>query len=244
VDPAVVAPQQVQLAALVGELRDALVLADDTAAGLDAPELDRRIVDDGLLAAWSYVATPEGVLAGYPGIGVYPDSYDPRSRPWFEAATSAREPVWSSLGVDDGDLGLLLTCSEAVRRTDGTVAAVAAVDLDFAKFIDRYLDPELDTPHEAWLLDERGRVAVRSSQKDVARTMTAYDPEPFPVPAVWEAASDDAVGFAVHGDDDDARLYVWVRLSAVPWTYIVEGDVDDLVGPAGVFSAGASPRAD
>jgi serine/threonine protein kinase len=244
VDALAVAAQQAQLASLVGELRASLVSADADAARLSAPDVDRRIVDDGLLAAWSYVATPDGVLAGYPGFGVYPDSYDPRSRPWYGAAAAARGPVWSSLGVDDGDLGLLLTCSEGVRHPDGTLAAVAAVDLDFARFIERFLDPSLDVPHEAWLLDEAGRVAIRSSQREIARTLTAYEPEPFPVPAVWEAATDAAAGFLVSGADDDARLYVWVHLSAVPWTYVVEGDVDDLVGVDGVFSAAAARPAE
>ena len=216
-----VRPQLAQLATLRPQLRRGLLGTEGTAlVPLSRAEVDERIVQEGILGTWTYVATEEGVLAGYPGVGGYPSDLDPRQRPWYRVGFEGRGTQWSALSIEEGDFGLLLTCTLAIRDADGRRLGVAATDLAFDLFIDRYLDPDgVPAGTEAYLVDAEGRVVIQSSQKDTARTMTEYAPARFP---------DEAALTTLHGQPsghllrDDGSLLSWSRLSAVPWTYVLE----------------------
>ncbi|MFN7145004.1 MAG: serine/threonine-protein kinase, partial [Myxococcota bacterium] len=58
----------------------------------DAPDWEGRLRNDGLPIVWSYVATEEGILVGYPGSGVYPEAYDPREQHWYLETKDAVGP--------------------------------------------------------------------------------------------------------------------------------------------------------
>lgn len=216
-----VRPQLAQLASLRPQLRRGLLGTEGTdLIPLSREEVDQRIVNDGILGTWTYVATEEGVLAGYPGVGGYPGDLDPRQRPWYRVGFEGRGTQWSALTIEEGDFGLLLTCTLAVRDAEGRRLGVAATDLAFDQFIDRYLDPDgVPAGTEAYLVDAEGRVVIQSSQKDTARTMTEYAPARFPDEAALSTLHSEPSGHLVR---DDGSLLSWSRLSAVPWTYVLE----------------------
>jgi porphobilinogen deaminase len=172
----------------------------------------------------------DGLMAGYPGQGDYPEGYDPRDRPWYRVCKDRNEPGWSALDIDEGNMGLLLTCTVPMHDATGAFMGVAAVDLTFGHVIDNLLEPRgLDVPVEAFLVDEKGQVVVRSSQKDIARTATDYVPEPFPYTDVLEAMAASSVGHRERDDDGTTTLITWSRLEAMGWTYVIEGEAEALL---------------
>jgi tRNA A-37 threonylcarbamoyl transferase component Bud32 len=180
---------------------------------------------------WSYAATQGGAMAGFPGAGIYPDPYDPRSRPWYVTAIGADGPVWSALDADEGGLGLLLTCAVAIRGPDGRPAGVAAVDLMFTHVIDTLLDPaDLDGPVEAWLIDPDGRVIVRSSQKELSQDVPEdWRPATFSYPELLERMRAAPSGTAELALDGEAAIAIWRPVPTVGWVYLVTGDPDALL---------------
>jgi sigma-B regulation protein RsbU (phosphoserine phosphatase) len=77
---------------------------------------------------WAYASLENGVHISYPGHGGYPAGYDPRKRPWYEMAKKSKTPVWFPV-VDATTGQLTLTLSMPFRRSDGSLAGVAAMDI-------------------------------------------------------------------------------------------------------------------
>lgn len=102
--------------------------------------LSRRIIDDP-------VGNPQGrwYLPGE-GNGLWRESdidtgpYDPRSRPWYQAAVEAAGPVWTKpyIFASSGTLGV--TYAQPVYRDDGRLWGVLGVDLSLASLSLTLLD--------------------------------------------------------------------------------------------------------
>ncbi len=186
-----------------------------------------KLKSDGLPIVWSYVATEEGILAGYPGTGAYPEGYDPRAQHWYLQTRDTTGPHWEPAYLDESGMGLLVTATRALRDPSGTLLGVAAVDITVGYLIDNYLVPEgLGASTEAWLVDREGRVVVRSSLKQEARTVRAWEPPPFPIPEVLAVIRASADGdHHLH----DGVVYAWSALPTLGWTYIVSGQESALL---------------
>jgi serine/threonine-protein kinase len=188
----------------------------------EAPDWEIRLRNDGLPVVWSYVATEEGLLVGFPGTGVYPEGYDPRTQHWYVGTPrEGSAPHWEPAYLDESGMGLLVTTSRALHAPDGRFLGVAAIDITVGYLIDTYLAPEgLRAPVEGWLVDGEGRVVVRSGLKQEARTLRDWSPPPFPEPEVLAAvrAGGDSGQHAAGG-----QLYAWATLPTLGWTYLVSG---------------------
>lgn len=196
----------------------------------DAADWEARLRSDGLPIVWSYVATEEGILVGYPGSGVYPEAYDPREQHWYRETKGAVGPHWEPAYTDESGMGLLVTATRALRDGAGTLVGVAAVDITVGYLIDTFLEPPgLAAPAEGWLVDGAGNVVVRSSLKHDARSVRTYQPPPFPYPDVLAAVR---AGGAANHHEHEGVLYAWSTLPTLGWTYIVSGDAAALLGEA------------
>ena len=87
-------------------------------------EIARRL---GKTLHWAYISLEDGLHVSFPGHGGYPEGYDPRTRAWYQAATDDVE--WTLPMVDATSGQVVMTASKQVRRPDGTVAGVAAMDV-------------------------------------------------------------------------------------------------------------------
>jgi sigma-B regulation protein RsbU (phosphoserine phosphatase) len=76
---------------------------------------------------WAYISLEDGLHVSFPGHGGYPEGYDPRTRAWYQAATG--DVAWTLPMVDATTGQVVMTASKQVRRPDGTVAGVAALDV-------------------------------------------------------------------------------------------------------------------
>ena len=234
VDLEAIAPRVRQLASLGRVLKKTVLWSySDDALFLPKEEQQRVLREENVPLVWAYVAVEEGLALAYPGTWTYTfegEGYDPREMDWYKAFARKRGIHWSTAGVDESGLGILMTCAESVFDRDGRYVGLAGVDMTLKYFIDALLEhPTLaKTGAEFLILDELGQVIVRSSLKDEARSATSWKLRLFDQPKLVEAAKSQPSG---HVSLEDGRLAVWSRLDAVAWFYVVIGDPQALLAP-------------
>jgi sigma-B regulation protein RsbU (phosphoserine phosphatase) len=89
-------------------------------------EFERQLGD---ILYWQYVSLESGVHAAYPGHGGYPSTYIPQTRPWYILAREKGELAWSTPYIDVSTRQVIMTASMPVRRSDGSFAGAAAIDV-------------------------------------------------------------------------------------------------------------------
>ncbi len=188
-------------------------------------EQERAVLKEGSPIIWSYVATEEGVLAGMPGTGDYPDDYDPRKQPWYQRAIVGEGPQWE-VAEDESGQGLLATCSAPLRGPDGLPFGVAALDLTVRYVLDSWLSTEeLPRGAEPYIVDRDGNVIANSSGvvPVPARQQFAY-PQLFTYPS----GTAESGHFEVVGEAGPVVVF-WNRLGVEGWIYVVAGPAKDLI---------------
>ena len=108
------------------------------------------------LIYWQYTSLESGLHTSYPAHGPFPEAYDPRRRAWYRLAkavpTDGPNPgeriVWNKPNVDASTRVITVTASRAVRRPDGSVAGVTAIDMPLIGIFERLALPQ-DWAHGA-----------------------------------------------------------------------------------------------
>lgn len=198
---------------VLASLRDVLaatLLNSAPSAGASASGDRALVLDQGTPVVWSYVATTDGVLVGFPGVGRYPPNYDPRQQSWYHEGISRSGPGWGRPYVDESGMGLLVSCAMPVRAANGEIAGVAGLDLTVRYLVETWLAPAGSA--EGFLLDDAGEVVVRS--RGTARVPGVSEPLPWPSASAVIASAPN--GHFVIGD----TLIAWSRLTH-GWTYLL-----------------------
>lgn len=106
------------------------------------PEIYRTLHDiQPQLFLWQYTTLKSGVHSSYPGKGRYPSDYDPRERLWYEEAVDQQEQI-EQVMTDVSTGNLILTLSRPIYRTDGSLAGVTALDIDYRQFFADWQIPQ------------------------------------------------------------------------------------------------------
>jgi len=200
------------------------VLPAIVARALD--DVGERFDDAPSPIGWIYVGTPAGVHASYPGHGGYDPSFDPRKRPWYElsAQTDPHLIHWGNPYRDASGLGLILPCSKALVDEDEQFLGVAGMDITFGYLIRSLLVPTDLSIDEAFLLDDQGRIVVRSEgpqTEDAGALALEQHPDPMVVADVLAGRS------GTHRAD--GRLTMVFPLRALGWWYVVTADEAELL---------------
>jgi len=188
------------------------------------PEVQERTLRETRgVVLWLYLGLESGPLLNYPGFPDLSDDYDPRRRPWYRATRGTRGARWGELYQDDSGLSILLPCNRAMYGPGGAFFGVAGADMALDTVV-ALLDHRLAS--EAWLVDEKGRVIVGTADRGRNLGAGLHGDEslgtvPFDVPeVVARVQAGDAAGLL----DAGGERYVWSRLTALPWTYVVRVD--------------------
>jgi serine/threonine protein kinase len=208
-----------------GQIRRLVRLRHQAAATLRRSSpvgADLATVDGPIL--WIYLGTEQGVQLSYPGHGGYPDSFDPRKRPWYAAAENAEGAEWGTPYIDVNGSGLVLPCSAPLLAPDGTFLGVAGMDLAFDYLVAELLDPaHIAGAQETLLLDPDGNIILRSGEQrkfDVGvRSGRELRKQRFELESVVAAVIAGRSGRIEEGGE----LVMYFRLDALGWTYVVRG---------------------
>jgi len=181
-------------------------------------------LDAGVPLRWVYVGLEDGVMFSYPGKHGYPQDYDPRVRPWYRLGSRRHDVRWGNPYGDLMGQGYVLPGVVGVFDDARRFLGVAGAELAFGYMIDRFLLPErLRGLGETFLLDGRGRIVVRSSQRDVhiapGKLYDAMPLETFPVEEVVDAIRARRSGQAQVRRDGREILVTYYRIPTIGWYY-------------------------
>ncbi len=201
-----------------------------------AEQIRLQVAEQGTPIVWAYVGVEEGIHTAWPGKGGYPADYDPRLRPWYELSAHQHGPRCGNPYPDSQGQGLLLPCTSALYDDDGRFRGVAGVEMTFDWIVQNLLVPD-DLPglREAFLLDDRGRIVVRSNYDETdGTTGGALDLPRFERIEVLASISEGRSGYeTVPGPADGQTFVAWQRMAALGWFYAVEADAGTLLAEVG-----------
>ncbi|MBS1187425.1 MAG: diguanylate cyclase [Burkholderiaceae bacterium] len=95
------------------------------------------------------------------------DDYDPRARPWYAPAAEQTAPVWSSVYSDFTSKKPTLTVAKSIRRADGVVAGVVAVDVELKALTDFLDGLTISKNGFAFVMDGSGQMVASSNNEEL-----------------------------------------------------------------------------
>jgi class 3 adenylate cyclase len=168
------------------------------------------------------------------------DTFDPRTRPWYDGGTAADDLYWTAVYVFFSSQEPGLTVSRAIRGANGELRGVAGGDITLAALSSFLADLRLGAHGRALIIDGAGRlVAYPDPSRIVNRADGEYKPAEINAigdPVLTEAY--DRIRVAGGGQSiveiDDQRYIVAAGALAEPvprdWLLLLVVPEDDLVG--------------
>ncbi|MDJ1176237.1 cache domain-containing protein [Roseofilum capinflatum] len=90
-------------------------------------------------------------------------NYDPRSRPWYQAALQSDRPIWSDIYRDFDSQELAITAAQVVKDSQGEVVGVLGVDLLFGQINEFMQTLTIGKTGQALIIDRQGLLIASSN---------------------------------------------------------------------------------
>ncbi|WP_312342117.1 methyl-accepting chemotaxis protein [Stutzerimonas nitrititolerans] len=162
-----------------------LLLIESTAQTIAADSDSRsvlRLLEQRAFAEtflFTYFGSAEGQYQMRPEDEELPSDYDPRTRPWYQAAVSAGGPILTEPYADAGLGSLVMTLAVPVRSNDQTLGVVGGdLALDTLVKIINALD--FGGMGHAFLINAKGEVLVHPDQNMVGKSLRELYPQDTP----------------------------------------------------------------
>ncbi len=187
--------------------------------GLSPTEFEKQWLEKGSLIDWAYIALASGLHYAFPGKGGYPADYDPRKRPWYQAATNQKGSFWGLPYQDISGLGMILPCLQALHNPTGGLIGVVGLELRLTRVLEQFLNfPEQQSVQYLYLADQTGQVILDSKQGE-SSIQSGKQTQPLPDPLVQQMLQKSNGVF-----ESEQELWIYYRINALNWFYILKVD--------------------
>jgi len=158
----------------------------------------------------------------------FPPGYDPRQRPWYQAALAADgfsvSPPYRFASVND----LGITCVYQVRDAQGSFVGVIGLDILLKNLKSILTDLNIPKNGRALILDQDGNIISADTEAEAPAGL----PLPaFPLPEIREHLKKEAGKFTADYEGR-AMLFHYRRSAPVPWFLLVGIPVDAVMASA------------
>ncbi|WP_341991549.1 methyl-accepting chemotaxis protein [Azorhizobium sp. AG788] len=190
----------------------------------------RRVLDNAVLMRQfqsTYFGNADGVHANAPSKPM-PAGYDPRKRPWYQAAERAQGPVLTAPYIDASTGGLVITAAVPVVA-EGKLAGVVGGDFTLASLVQMISGITFGGLGQAFLVNADGTILVHPNAALVNKKLS--DIFGATAPAVTSAVADATAG-------DRAMMVTFVPLAGLPsvkWYLGLAIDTDKAFAPLQAF---------
>jgi eukaryotic-like serine/threonine-protein kinase len=170
-----------------------------------------------------YVGLENGLLLNYPGYEPFPDAYDARRRPWYEAAATRAGTAFGVPYPDASGSAVLVPCNRSLRDRKGNLVGVAGADMALDDVAAEIAFAKVAGWRRTELVNGEGEVVLDTNQAGLRLGVDLHDDAPLArrllEPALVRDIQQDS-GWTRHGDE----LVVFERLGQIPWTLVVHFD--------------------
>ncbi len=183
-------------------------------------------------------------------------AYDPRQRPWYQAALAQKNRTFTTVYPSASTGQLLITLAQPVYGPDGTVTGVVGADLFLRALTQRLQEQKISANGVAMLIDEQGYLVASSTAEDLFKSvdsklvrlkpnesanatmrqayaaMLTLQPEKTAAPALPTAASLalQTNMSTAQGDKLIAAVRPFGKSQGLQWTMIVAAPDEDFAG--------------
>jgi signal transduction histidine kinase/DNA-binding response OmpR family regulator len=98
-------------------------------------------------------------------------AYDPRQRPWYQAAIGQKNRTFTTVYPSASTGQLLITLAQPVYSPDGTVTGVVGADLFLKALTQRLQAQKISANGVAMLIDEQGYLVATSTPEDLFKSV-------------------------------------------------------------------------
>jgi len=212
------------MAPLDRRFREVLLRSLDDEAATWPDHRQREALDEGQTPLHvTYVGFENGLLLNYPGYEPFPESYDPRRRPWYREARDRFGVTFGRPYPDASGSAILVPCNRALRSAGGALIGVAGADMALDDLA-RAMRVDRDGWIRSSLVDGDGAQIIDTEQAGMRLGIGLHDDaaiEAAPIePAVLAAIEDEGTGFVRVGDE----IVVFDGLEAIDWTFVARFD--------------------
>ena len=95
--------------------------------------------------------------------------FDPRVRPWFQAARTTQKDIWTSVYIDFGTLDLVATRARRVIGSDGELAGVVATDMPLSALNDFVAGLDISPNGIAFIIEPDGQLIASSVSPNIKK---------------------------------------------------------------------------
>jgi diguanylate cyclase (GGDEF)-like protein len=171
------------------------------------------------------------------------DDYDPRTRPWYEAATTADDLIWTDPYIFFTSRSPGVTAAIPLGSDGGEIEGVVGVDIELLQLSDFVGGQRISDSGLAFIVDRGGAVVAYRDSSAIVRDAEEGDgldqvpANEFSDPVV--RAAYDALGGTENLESLDTRSFsfegetyfaVYTPLPGTDWVAIVTAPEDDFVG--------------
>ncbi|HEY9626048.1 MAG TPA: response regulator [Coleofasciculaceae cyanobacterium] len=97
-------------------------------------------------------------------VETYPD-YDPRVRPWYQSAATAKKPVWNAIYQYYIEENLGISASQPAYDRNGTFVGVLSTDLYLSKISDFLKELKVGQTGKTFIIDRQGSIVASSADE-------------------------------------------------------------------------------
>lgn len=224
-----------------------VLLESQTSEPLSPAQQETLIAQTGTPVTYATLVLKQGAGAWLPGGDFESKNYDPVIRPFYKFGAHQYARRWGNPYIDVSGAGLLLIAATGLFDHQNQFLGTASLDVKFDTIIQTMLDlpPALRTLKGGYLLDEQGRVAIRSNQKGQQFSATIHPDlklPTYPHPAVVKAIRAQESGHQIlpgKKPQTAPLLVAYYRIPALGWYYLVESDLEKALQAADVSNAPA-----
>lgn len=172
--------------------------------------------------SWMNIGLEKGLIVTYPG-AAFPESFDPRQRPWYQEAKAQRGLFWGTPYADIQGEGLMMPCIQPFFDYQNRWLGVGSTDVRMNQVARQWLPLEDPRIERLFLLNETGGVIAEIYQgKPVTRPLRFQEDklflEPYSQSQVLEKMKHQFTGYV----ETESTLYVFSRVSSWNWVLVSE----------------------
>lgn len=224
-----VLPIMERLAPLRHHFKKLLLDSRNTLTPVSDEEARRLITIHGLPVSWAYIGLASGVMYSYPGKGTYSEEYDPRQRPWYRLGAHKNAVYWGNPYVDVQGMGVVLACATSLYGEENRFYGVVGMDVTYKNLIQENLTRMgARGVKESYLLDEKGRIVIRSSQLnmelDPEKSGAGLELKTFPIAEVVQTIHRSESGLMELERAGELQIFVYQQIRSLDWYYVEQID--------------------